>query len=309
MAANTKKSNALDLFWGNTKDSKKTKKRIKEETIKSKKLLNKNDYLFNNITSSSRKKEANYIMNVTNYPIYENETIDYFETGEKYYQDLLEELKKAKEYILMEFFIISEGKMWNEIYEILKEKQKENVKIYLIYDSLGSLLKKPKHLKKQLEEINVKYLHFNPLTPVIRSYINYRDHRKIVVIDGICAYTGGINIGDEYININSRLGIWKDCGVKITGEGIKNFIVIFFKFWNVFSKDKVDYKDMIDSVKTNEEEKEGYIIPYSDNPQNKYNPSENTYINIINHAKKYVYITTPYLILDTETTNATNPTY
>ena len=152
--------------------------------------------------------------------------------------------------------------MWDEIYEILKQKSKEKVKIYLIYDSLGSLLKKPKKLNKQLEKINVNYLQFNPLTPVIRSYINYRDHRKIIVIDGICAYTGGINIGDEYINITNRLGHWKDCGVRIKGEAIKNFIVIFFKLWNLYSKKTINYKNMIEEVES-PKETNGYIFSYT----------------------------------------------
>lgn len=291
------------MLWGNNSLPKKLKKKIKYERKKAKQILKTNEDIYETIKSEERKKEAKHLLNISDYPIYYNENIKYFDIGDTYFENLKKDLINAKKYILLEFFIISDGKMWQEIYEILKQKSKENIKIYFIYDSLGSLLKKPKKLKKQLEEININYLSYNPLTPFIRSYINYRDHRKIVVIDGLVAYTGGINIGDEYINVKSRLGHWKDCGVRITGESIKNFIVIFFKLWNLNSKQQVNYKKYIDDIEV-KKINDGYIIPFSDNPLNKRNPSENTYINIINNSKKYIYIMTPYLILDRETNQA-----
>ncbi len=288
------------LLWGNNKTPKSMKKKILKEKEQSHITLKKDEIKYNSLKDKSRNKEAQYLYNVTKYPMYFNDETIYYKTGDECYSQLKEDLKNAKEYILIEFFIISEGKMWNEIYEILKEKSSQGVKIYLIYDSLGSLFKKPKDLKRKLEEINVKYLQFNPLTPLIRSYINYRDHRKIIVIDGKYAYTGGINIGDEYINKNSRLGHWKDCVARVKGEAIKNLISIFFKQWNINSKYPENYKELIEKIEETKTEN-GYIIPYSDNPQNKLNPAKNTYINIINNAKKYVYIMTPYLILDNET--------
>ena len=289
------------ILWGNNKTGEKIKLKIKNQTKKSIHILEK-EIIVNEIKSEDRKKEVNFITNVTNYPLYYNDTINYFETGDKCYEKIIEDLKNAKKYILIEFFIISKGQMWNKIYEILKEKSKQKVKIYMIYDSLGCLLKKPKNFKKQLEEINIEYLSFNPPTPFIRSYVNYRNHRKIMVIDGMVAYTGGINIGDEYINLTNRLGHWKDCGIRITGEAVKNFITIFFKTWNL-SKEEVKYEKMIKEIEDNKESK-GYVLPFSDNPHNKKNPYENTYINVINNAKKYIYIMTPYLILDSETEKA-----
>lgn len=285
------------IIWGNTKISKKNKNKTLSETKKIKKYFPEITPI-QEIKNEYRKSEAIYLNNVSQFPIYNNSTTTYFETGEKCYEKLIKDLKNAQKYILIEFFIISDGKMWQEIYQILKEKSEQKVDIYIIYDSLGSLFKKPKKLNEQLEKINVKYLQFNPLTPFIRSYINYRDHRKIVVIDGCIAYTGGINIGDEYININSRLGYWKDCGIRITDNPVTSFVIIFFKQWNLFNEKHVDYQKFIN--KTKENISNGYIIPYSDGPENKENPSENTYINIINHAKKYIYIMTPYLILDSQ---------
>lgn len=290
------------ILWGNNKTPKKTKEKLKKEILKSTNALTYREEIIDQITNVDRKKEAKYLTNVTKYPIYYNDNVTYFDTGDKCYEKLKQDLKNAKKYILIEFFIIAKGQMWDEIYEILKEKKKQNVDIYIIYDALGSLLKKPKNLEEQLEEINVKYLSFNPLTPFIRSYINYRDHRKIVVIDGVVAYTGGINIGDEYINLTHRLGHWKDCGVRITGEAIKNFIVTFFSNWNL-NNEEVNYEKMINEIKSTNKQN-GFIIPFQDHPHNKKNPSENTYINIINNAKKYVYIMTPYLILDNETSQA-----
>lgn len=287
------------MLWGNNKTPKRIKELIKQENKKL--TLTHKEEIYKEIKDENRKKEAEYLYNVSKYPIYYNKKTEYFKTGEECYKKILEDLKTAKEYILIEFFIVSNGRMWNEIYEILKEKSKQGIKIYFIYDSLGSLFKKPKHLNQKLKDINVKYLSFNSPTPFLRSYINYRDHRKIIVIDGNIAYTGGINIGDEYINLNSRLGYWKDSCARITGEAVNSFITMFFKNWNINSKEMVDYENLI---KNKETEKNGFIIPFSDNPQNKKNPAQNTYINIINNSKKYVYIMTPYLILDNETNQA-----
>ena len=290
------------LLWGNNKSPKYIKEEINKNDNKTKKILPQHEEIIDDIKNLDRKKEVKFLLNGTSYPIYNNKKIEYLKIGEEYYKRLKEDLKEAKEYILIEYFIISDGKMWNEIYEILKEKRKQNVKIYIIFDALGSLFKKPKDLKEQLEEANIEYLAFNPLTAFIRSYINYRDHRKIVVIDGKVGYTGGINIGDEYINLTHRLGHWKDCGVRIEGEGIKSLISIFFTLWNM-NKKTVNYESYINEIEQTSKE-QGYIIPFSDNPHNKINPMQNSYINIINNAQKYVYIMTPYLILDSETTQA-----
>lgn len=290
------------LLWGNNKSPKYIKEEINKNDNKTKKILPQHEEMIDDIKNLDRKKEVKFLLNGTSYPIYNNKKIEYLKIGEEYYKRLKEDLKQAKEYILIEYFIISNGKMWDEIYEILKEKRKQNVKIYIIFDALGSLFKKPKYLKEQLEKANIDYLAFNPLTAFIRSYINYRDHRKIVVIDGKVGYTGGINIGDEYINLTHRLGHWKDCGVRIEGEAIKSLISIFFTLWNM-NKKTVNYESYINEIEQTSKE-QGYIIPFSDNPHNKINPMQNSYINIINNAQKYVYIMTPYLILDSETEQA-----
>lgn len=290
------------LLWGNNKSPKYIKEEINKNHNKTKKILPQYEEIINDIKNLDRKKEVKFLINSATYPIYNNKNIEYLKIGEEYYERLLKDLRQAKEYILIEYFIISDGKMWKEIFEILKQKRKEGVKIYIIYDALGSLFKKPKHIKEQLEEANIEYLAFNPLTAFIRSYINYRDHRKIVVIDGKAGYTGGINIGDEYINLTHRLGHWKDCGIRIEGEGIKSLISIFFSIWNM-NKKTVNYENYINEIEKTSKE-QGYVIPFSDNPHNKINPMQNSYINIINNAQKYVYIMTPYLILDSETEQA-----
>ena len=290
------------LLWGNNKSPKHIKEEIRKDKHKVKKILPQYEEIISNIKNLDRKKEVKYLIKGSGYPIYNNSKIEYLKIGEEYYEKLKKDLKEAKNYILIEYFIISDGKMWKEIYEILKEKRNQNVKIYITYDALGSLFKKPKKIKQQLESIGIEYLAFNPLTPLIRSYINYRDHRKIVVIDGKVGYTGGINIGDEYINLTHRLGHWKDCGIRIEGEGIKSLISIFFSLWNI-NKKNVNYEKYINEIETKEKQ-QGYIIPFSDNPHNKINPMQNSYINIINNAQKYVYIMTPYLILDSETEQA-----
>ena len=239
--------------------------------------------------------QFNFIKNTTGLPVYKASTIKYLKIGEEYLEEMMKDLKKAKKYILFEYFIISKSQTWDKVFEILKQKSKEGVKIYFSFDEIGSLFCKPKKLKENLKDHGINVVSFNPITPILRLSLNYRNHRKITVIDGKVAYTGGINIGDEYANIDHRLGHWKDVGIRITGKPINSFIKMFAQMWYYHTKEilKLD-------PAPEEKETSGYIMPYCDGPDNKKNPAEMVYLNMINSAKETIYITTPYLIIDNE---------
>ena len=285
------------ILWGNSKLKKKRALEIKKVRTDTEDLLKNSEDLAIKIKSEDAYKYnmVNYATKISGYPLYENEGVEYFEIGEKFFDSLKKDLQKAEKYILLEFFIISKGRLWNEIFEILKVKSKNGVKVEIIVDSLGSLFKLPKNFTKDLENENIEVNYFNPFTLILNGYINYRDHRKIVVIDGKIAYTGGVNLADEYANIIERYGHWKDGGVKIIGSATWSYALMYLRNKEQITKRQVDY--MWYKPLTSKSKKEGYVLPFADGPDNRKNPIENMYIQMVNYAKSYVYITTPYLIL------------
>lgn len=291
----------LYIVFGNTKIPVSLQKKEDEEYKETEKYLNFDNKIYDEIRSKDkiRYNQIKYLSQTTGLPVYRNSKIEYFDTGEKYFESLLKDMSKAKNYILMEYFSISEGTLWNSILNILRQKSSEGVKIYIITDDMINSEKYPKNFKRNLEEAGIEYRLFNPLTIMINRYINYRNHRKIVVIDGSIAYTGGLNVGDEYINVHLKFGHWKDTGVKTEGESVLSYILIFLRTWNVCNENKkLDYKNFIDNKLKDDEIGKGYIMPYYDGPDNTSNPAQNLYIQMINTAKDYIYITTPYLVLD-----------
>lgn len=228
-----------------------------------------------------------------------NNKVTYFSLGEEFHADLLKELKKAKHFIFMEYFIISKGEMWDSIHQILLEKIKEGVEIRLIYDDIGSAGYLENSFYKKLQKEGIKCVKFNSFRPFISGVYNNRDHRKITVIDGKVAYTGGINIGDEYINKNKRLGHWKDTAIKIEGIDVRNLTCIFLNTYDLITKSLSDYDEYLD-VEFDDYKSNGYTYSFGDGPKPFYKEQigENNFINMINSAKKSVYITTPYLICD-----------
>ncbi|MCH4889828.1 cardiolipin synthase [Acidaminobacter sp. JC074] len=243
-------------------------------------------------------QQMNYLETYGPYPSYVNTDTTYYPIGEKNYEDMIIELKKAKKFIFMEYFIVERGYMWDSILEILKEKVKEGVDVRVVYDDLGCSLKLPHKYYKKIRSYGIKCEVFNPLVPIISSKYNTRDHRKILVIDGLVAFTGGLNIADEYINKIERLGHWKDMGIKLRGDAVWSFTVMFLTLWDYLSGDDTDITQF--KVKQDTITEKGFVLPYSDNPLDNESVGENVYINMINKAKDYVYITTPYLIISSE---------
>lgn len=275
------------------------KRRLNKIKVSSKKYLIQDNKLLNNIKEEDKKlyNLSMYINKTSNFPIYKIDKIKYFESGLLQFKDMLEELKRAKEYIFLEYFIIEKGYMFNTILNILKQKAKDGVEIRIMYDGFGSLLLLDKDCPNSLEKFNIKCKIFSPIKPVISVHQNYRDHRKICIIDGKIAYTGGINIADEYINLKKRFGYWKDTGIKIEGKAVNSFITMFLELWNI-DNNVLEYNNYLKSNK--ESDNNGYIIPYSDNPLDEYEVGKKVYLDVLNNANDYVYITTPYLILDDE---------
>ena len=231
--------------------------------------------------------------------------ITYYEVGEKLWHDLLEELSRAKKFIMMEYFIVDKGLMWDKIHEILKEKAKEGVEIFFMYDDVGCMTMLPSGYYKKLRKEGIKCYKFNKLLPFINGIYNNRDHRKITVIDGLVGFTGGVNLGDEYINVDHRLGHWKDTGLRIKGPAVNNLTKLFLETYSMNANLIID-PDLYINENPIKYENEGYINIFGDGPKPFYDQQvgENNFLNMITSAKKYVYITTPYLIIDNNVTTA-----
>ena len=249
--------------------------------------------------------QAQYIYNLAKYPVYKNGTISYYSSGEELYIAMLNELEKATRFIFIEYFIIQDGVFWNSVLDILKQKARDGVEVKVIYDDMGSLRTLPPDYDKELKTYGIECFCFNPFSPTLSLRLNNRDHRKIMVIDGHTAFTGGINLADEYINQRQKLnGYWKDNGIMIKGEATWNFTVMFLQFWRYLSKKPINYEQYRATPQLLAEhaptKQEGYIQPYADNPLFSEIVAENVYLNMIHRATRYIYITTPYLIVDNE---------
>ena len=245
--------------------------------------------------------QSAYIRDYAGFPLQNHTSTKYYPVGEAMFADMLEDLKQARHFIFLEYFIIHEGKMWNQILEILEEKAKEGVDVRLIYDDMGCVTTLPYRYYKKLQAKGIKCAAFNPVRPILNIILNNRDHRKILVIDRHTGYTGGINLADEYINEDVRFGHWKDTGIRLHGEGVWNLTVMFLQMWCVITGTRTHIPAYSPYVYHMEEfENDGFVQPYGDTPLDNETVGEDVYLNIINQAKNYVYICTPYLIIDNE---------
>lgn len=246
--------------------------------------------------------QSRYLLNYADMPVWQNTGTLYFADGTSYWEKLLEDLEQAQHFIFLEYFILAEGRMWNAVLEILEQKVKEGVEVRLMYDDVGSVFVLPKKYNEYIEKKGIKCVAFNRLIPFMSLILNNRDHRKIVVIDGKVGYTGGVNIADEYINyIHPHGDYWKDAGIRIEGEAVWNFTVVFLQMWNMSRYTEEEYfRYYYEFPKKEHQPEKGYVQPYVDTPFDNEIVGENVYLNIIGNARKYVYIFTPYLITDYE---------
>ena len=254
-----------------------------------------------------RYREADYIFRATKMPVHQNTNVVYYPIGDVVWKEMVERLRQAKHFIFMEFFIVEEGIMWDTILDVLKQKVQEGVEVRFMYDDIGCVQTLPNGYEKKLRKYGIDCVVFNPFSPIVTVGHNYRDHRKVCIIDGYIGFTGGFNLADEYINQKERFGHWKDSGVMLEGEAVWNQTISFLENWDFTKKIKSDFSKYTPFVYHSEPfafENDGYVQPYADNPLDHELVGESVYMNIINHASKYVYITTPYLIVDHELVQA-----
>ena len=237
--------------------------------------------------------------------VFTDTDVKYYSLGDYMIEEIIDELKKAEKFIFIESFIINaEGRVWPEILSILREKVRQGVEVRVMYDGMGCLTTLPKYYEETLNAQKIKCRTFSPVQPLLSTYQNNRDHRKIIVIDGKVAFNGGINLADEYANYIERFGHWKDTGIRLEGSAVAGFTSLFLQMWNTIrmSDTKEDCKRFIDASEPSAGV--GVIIPYGDSPLDDVNVGMRAYIDIINSANEYVYIMTPYLVIDDEMYNA-----
>jgi len=243
--------------------------------------------------------QAHYLQETAGFPVYKNTQTTYFNSGDSFFRQALEEMEKAEKYIFLEFFILREGKMLDPIIEILEKKARDGLDVRIIYDDLGCFMSLPPRFNKLLEQKGIKCMVFNPFKPILSSLQNNRDHRKIISIDGRTAFTGSMNLADEYINARERFGKWKDAAIKLQGDAAWSLTLIFLHMWNLGKKLPDNPDSFYPQKNTNLTiESDGYVQPYADSPIDTENIAEHVYIQIINNAKEYVYINTPYLVVE-----------
>ncbi|MCF2555106.1 cardiolipin synthase [Faecalicatena contorta] len=255
---------------------------------------------------ASKSANANlsyYLSSKLGFPTYRNTEVKYFPLGEYKFKYMLAELKKARKYIFMEYFIVEEGYMWDKILGVLRAKVREGVEVRFMYDGMCAISMLPYNYPDQLKKYGIKCKMSNQLKPFLSTVQNNRDHRKICVIDGRVGFTGGINLGDEYINRKVRFGHWKDTAIMLKGDAVQSLTMMFLQMWNVDERRPENYKRYLTPKCPVLRRELGYVIPYADSPFDNENVGEEVYFHILNHAKKYVHIMTPYLILDNEMIN------
>lgn len=249
--------------------------------------------------------QARYLNAAAKMPVFDKSKVTYYPLGENFHEALLEELRKAEDFIFMEYFIIQEGKMWNSIEEILVEKVSRGVEVYLMYDDLGCIATLPLDFYETLSQKGINCIPCNKFKPILSHIHNNRDHRKITVIDGKVGFTGGVNLADEYINEIVKFGHWKDTAIKIEGEAVKALSALFLSVWNMQNEKQLN-SDRYLSATDGGDCGKGYVVPFGDSPSpiDTEDIGKNVYMNMLYCANDYVYICTPYLICDREIINA-----
>ena len=246
---------------------------------------------------------ARYVSRSGCYPVWKNTSVCYFPLGEDMFHEMLNQLQQAKSFIFMEYFIVANGTMWDQLLDVMIEKVKEGVEVRFMYDGTNEFTNLPHDYPSQLAKLGIQCKSFAPVTPFVSTHYNYRDHRKIMVIDGHTAFNGGINLADEYINLKSRYGHWKDTGVMLKGDAVQNFTMMFLQMWNL-DITSTHYEPYIHPTTEDHENSQGFVMPYGDCPVDDDKVGEHVYIDLLNRAHDYVYMTSPYLVIDGEMENA-----
>jgi len=287
----------LFLISGGKAPKKRLRKAIESQQKRSRHTLPDCSETLRTMEDRHLRSQSNYLIK-QDFPVYADTETTYYPVGEEGFADFLEALESAETFIFMEYFIIKPGKMWDSIVEVLERKAAQGVDVRLIYDDMGCLSARYDRI---LKKKGISAIAFNPFIPIYSTIMNNRDHRKILVVDGNIAFTGGINLADEYINEEMRFGHWKDSYVRLKGAGVWSLTLMFLQMWNALKPTDNNFSKF---RPTQAYHYDGYVQPYCDSPLDHEYLGEAVYLNMINSASRYVYITTPYLILDEEMNTA-----
>ena len=277
----------------------KEKKRQCELIKESRKCLTQNPLTIikEELIESGTSDLCYYLNRSGRFPVYENTEVEFFPLGEDKFNAMVSQLKKAEKFIFMEYFIIDEGLMWGTILKILIDKAAQGVDVRVMYDGMCEISTLTHDYPLLLQKHGIKCKPFSPIKPFISTSYNYRDHRKILVIDGKVAFNGGVNLADEYINRRERFGHWKDTAIMLTGEAVQSFTLMFLQMWNM---DEPETRWDECSLLYPSEKTDGFVMPYCDQPLDGERVGESVYMDILYRSISYVHIMTPYLILDNE---------
>jgi cardiolipin synthase len=290
------------LMFGNKKMNRRSKKMVNKMNAMIAEATKKTEGVLECLAENhpDAYPQSTYIKTATGFGPYQNSFLEYYRSGESFLKILKNELRKAKKFIFIEYFIIAQGQVWDSILELLVQKVKDGVDVRVIYDDMGSISTVPHNYDRQLSKLGIKAFAFNRFLPFLNARINNRDHRKMLIIDGSTAFTGGINLADEYFNLKSRFGYWKDNVLLIRGDAVRSMTLMFLTFWSVLSGKVEEFEPFLSKSKDLKIVDAGFVQPYADTPLDDEAVGENVYLNMMGRAKKRIYITTPYLILDNE---------
>lgn len=243
-----------------------------------------------------------YLWRHTHSPVYANTKTQYYPEAKEAFEAMKLALEQAENFIFMEYFIISDTSSFREIRDILKRKAAQGVEVRLMYDDIGSVGYVNLAFARELNEMGIQCRVFNPAVPILNVFMNHRDHRKITVIDGKVAFTGGFNLSDEYFDRSRPYGKWKDTGIRLTGDAVRSLTATFLENWNLSVRSREDYDRYlaVESVA----KPDGFVQPFGDNPLSGERSAENVYLNLINSSVRSLYIITPYLIITEEMNRA-----
>lgn len=293
-------------MFGSPQQTRKAKKRFEQVNKEASLYLKPDETVYRAFEEQSPcgRSLSEYLETVCGIPAFVNTETKYLPSGEQFFASLIEDIKRAENYIFLEYFIVMPGEIWNALHNALVERVMAGVRVFMLYDDIGSMKKTPGAFDIELRREGISCYKFNPFLPIATTLHNNRDHRKIAVIDGKIAYTGGVNIADEYANVEEPFGKWKDCAVRVCGDAVQGFVFMFTQLYNVFAPEPLDPAEFL--ARTDGVKSDGFVQPYADGPRPAYNDyiGKNLYLGIIYSAKKYLYIATPYLIMGYEAEEA-----
>lgn len=295
----------LYLLIGNKRPTKKMQKKIAQEDVKFETSIQQLPHEVERLMKFDKRAAAlsHYLYQYEMMPLYSDTRITYFPNGESMMNMLIDDLKNAKSYIFIEFFIVNYGDMFDQIFDILRSKAQEGIDVRFLYDDFGCLTRLPDDFVEQCEDVGIKALKFNPVSPILSMVYNTRNHRKFVIVDGQVSYTGGLNLADEYINKIERFGYWKDNMVRMDGQATWSTTILFLKIWNAFYHQKDEnYLQFLprEDIPHSNDCVNGFVQPFGDSPLDDEPVGENVYRNLLDMATESVYIYTPYLVISYE---------